>query len=210
MLRMAVMLLLGSASYGFSIGFFHSSTYALRNMIKFPLLIFCTATICAMAYFLVSRLLGVNIGFRSVQRLSADIFAGVSLLLASLAIPNLFLALTLDQPTSAEALGAYPLFQGFNVLLIAICGCLALVRQGGRLLAEHGLNTKKAFAMIFVWLALSLPVGGQGAWFLRPFFGISALPHLEDFCLGTRPDWRGDTNFFEAVYHIVSPPGGNQ
>lgn len=205
MFKMAAMLFLGSASYGFSIGFFHSSTYAMRNLIKFPLLICITATICAISYFLVSRLMGARIGFFSVQKLSLDIYAGISLLLASLAVCNLFLALTLEPPTSARELGGYPLFQGFNVGLIAICGCIALARQGGQLLAQHDLSAKKASAMIVVWLALSMFVGGQGAWYLRPFFGVSAQYTLDEFCMGTRPDSRGLNNIYEAVYHLIVP-----
>lgn len=205
MLRLAPTLFLGSALYGFSIGFFHSNTYALRNLIKFPLLICVTATICAMSYFLVSRLMGARIGFLSVQRLSLDIYAGISLLLASLASTNIFLALTLTPPSSVRELGGYPLFQGFNVLLIAISGSIALIRQGGRLLAEHGLGRKRVSALILVWLALSLFVGGQGAWYLRPFFGVSAAHTLDDFCMGTRPDGRGINNIYEAVYRLVVP-----
>ena len=201
------MLFLGSASYGFSIGFFHSTTYALRNLIKFPLLICVTASICAMSYFLVSRLLGARIGFFSVQKLSLDIFAGISLLLASLSVTNLFLALTLDPPSSAVELGGYRLFQGFNILLISICGSLALIREGGQLLAEHDLGAKRVSALILVWLALSLFVGGQGAWYLRPFFGVSTHPHFQEFCRGTQIDEGGINNFFEAVYHLVFQPG---
>ena len=55
------------------------------------------------------------------------------------------------------------------------------------------------------WLALSLLVGGQAAWTLRPFFGVRSIPGAETrFFLGSSPDYRGSTNFYEAVYNVVA------
>ncbi len=57
------------------------------------------------------------------------------------------------------------------------------------------------------WLLLSLLVGGQWAWYLRPFFGVASISaEVTPFCLGTLPDYRGATSFFEAVLHLVDPP----
>ena len=54
------------------------------------------------------------------------------------------------------------------------------------------------------WLALSLLVGGQAAWTLRPFFGVRSIPADQTrFFLGSSPDYRGSTNFYEAVYDVV-------
>ncbi|MFT5357956.1 MAG: hypothetical protein ACI9KE_005193, partial [Polyangiales bacterium] len=39
-----------SAIYGFSIGAVHSLVFALRNLIKFPLLLLVTAIVCCLAY----------------------------------------------------------------------------------------------------------------------------------------------------------------
>ena len=56
------------------------------------------------------------------------------------------------------------------------------------------------------WLALSLLVGGQVAWTLRPFFGVRSIPGAETrFFLGSSPDYRGATNFYEAVHNVVAP-----
>jgi hypothetical protein len=56
------------------------------------------------------------------------------------------------------------------------------------------------------WLALSLFVGGQAAWFLRPFFGVASIAGKETrFFLGAAPDYNGSTNFYEAVYHLIIP-----
>ena len=57
------------------------------------------------------------------------------------------------------------------------------------------------------WLALSLAVGGQAAWTLRPFFGVRSIPGAETrFFLGASPDYRGSTNFYEAVRDAITPP----
>ena len=57
------------------------------------------------------------------------------------------------------------------------------------------------------WVLLSLLAGGQAAWYLRPFFGVASIDgRATRFCLGTTPDYRGATNFYEAVYHLLRPP----
>jgi len=57
------------------------------------------------------------------------------------------------------------------------------------------------------WLALSLLVGGQAAWTLRPFFGVRSIPGEKTrFFLGSAPDYRGSTNFYEAVRDVVTEP----
>jgi hypothetical protein len=55
-------------------------------------------------------------------------------------------------------------------------------------------------------LALSVLVGGQVAWTLRPFFGVRSIPGAETrFFLGSSPDYRGATNVYEAVANVVAP-----
>ena len=57
------------------------------------------------------------------------------------------------------------------------------------------------------WLALSLLVGGQAAWTLRPFFGVRSIPGDQTrFFLGSSPDYRGSTNFYEAVRDVDHAP----
>jgi hypothetical protein len=38
---------------------------------------------------------------------------------------------------------------------------------------------------------------------MRPFCGVVGAP----FMLGSQPDFRGATSFYEAVYHVFVPPG---
>lgn len=205
--QVVVGLVLSSAAYGFAIGSGHSWLYACRNLVKFPLLILATAAICALAYFVFARFLAPRLTFRDVQRLVIQLFRDASVMLAGLSPVSFFLAMTMEQPTT-EHLGEYPFFQGLNVMFIAVCGSIALVRQTKALLGEHGLMRSTGLAIITVWLSLSLFTGGQCCWYMRPFFGISAIKGPPPpFFLGTTPDFRGARSFYEAVYNLmISPP----
>ena len=73
--------------------------------------------------------------------------------------------------------------------------------------AYHPWPLSRRLTLVAGWLALSLLVGGQAAWTLRPFFGVRSIPGAETrFFLGSSPDYRGSTNFYEAVYDVVTAP----
>jgi hypothetical protein len=56
-------------------------------------------------------------------------------------------------------------------------------------------------------LALSLAVGGQAAFYLRPFVGLPATRGGDPpFLLGDAPDARGARNFYAAVWQVVTSP----
>ena len=190
-------LVLSSAAYGFAIGSGHSWLYACRNLAKFPLLILATGAICALAYFVFARFLAPKLTFQDVQRLVIQLFRDTSVMLAGLSPVSFFLAMTME----------YPFFQGLNVIFIAVCGSIALVRQTKALLGEHGLMRSTGLAIITGWLVLSLFTGGQCCWYMRPFFGISAIKGPPPpFFLGTTPDFRGARSFYEAVYNLMTSP----
>jgi hypothetical protein len=203
-LRDLIVMVAASAIYGFAAGSVHSLLFACRNLVKFPLLILVTTGVCALAYYLFARFASTPLTFAEVQAAVLRIFRNFSVLLASLAPVVYFLARVLEQPSTERELGEYPLFLGLNVLLIAVCGCAAVVRQAGVLLRGHGVSPRKAWTLIAAWLVLSLIVGAQWAWYLRPFFGVSALAEHTPFCLGTAPDFRGAASFYEAVYDIFA------
>jgi hypothetical protein len=153
-----------------------------------------------------ARFASTSLTFGEVQAVVLRIFRNLSVLLASLSPVVYFLARVIEQPATDRELGEYPLFLGINVFLIALCGCVAVVRQASTLFTGQGLSLPKAWALITAWLLLSLLVGAQWAWYLRPFFGVSALEEDTPFCLGTSPDFRGATSFYEAVHDIFNPP----
>lgn len=199
-------LVIASAIYGFAIGSVHSRTFAIYNLVKFPLLILITAAVCSVSYYAAIRFVTRRLSFGEVQGLAVGTFQEIALLLASLSPVSFFLAKTIRQP-DAEGLNEYPLFLGLNVLLIAICGTVALIRRTSILVSQHSLDARMGALVMFLWLSLSLFVGAQCAWYLRPFFGVSTIDASQvGFIEGTRPDHRGATSFYEAVYHLFVPP----
>lgn len=199
-------LVLAAAAYGYTIGAAHSPLYAQRDVVKLPLLILGTGLVCGVAYLVVGRFLVPTLTAGRVRDLVVGCFRDLSVLLASLAPPNLFVALVLVN-TDDSALGEYSLFLGLNVLFVAACGALALARRGRELLRSLGLGAGRTAAVLTAWVLLTLCVGGQGAFYLRPFFGLPASRgNVPPFALGTEPDVRGATNFFEAVAQVVREP----
>ncbi len=199
-------LVAGSAAYGFTVGAAHSLLYARRNLVKLPLLLVGTGLVCALAYFVVARFLLARVGPRQVGALVLGLFRDLAVLLASLAPANLLLAWILRH-TDDGRVGEYGLFLGLNVLFVALSGGLALVRQGWDLLAAERVPVARAALVVALWLGLSLAVGGQGAFYLRPFFGLPASRgNAPPFALGNAPDVRGATNFFEAAWQVFSAP----
>ncbi|MFK8001707.1 MAG: hypothetical protein AB8H86_19085 [Polyangiales bacterium] len=203
MIRQLLMLAGASAIYGFSIGSVHSLVFALRNLIKFPLLLLVTALVCSLACTLAARALCPSLGFRAVLRAVLAIFADTSLLLAALAPVMLFLTFALER-ADENGLHDYPLFLALNVLAIACSGALALFRRTRTLAAEHRLSARRASTITAVWMLLSLLVGSQWSWYLRPFCGVATVD--APFMLGAEPDFRGATNFYQAVYQIFAAP----
>jgi hypothetical protein len=201
----ALVLVIAGAIYGAAIGAAHSVTLAVLNLLKLPLLLTTTAIVCAIAYFLCARLWGLGIDFVHVLGLVVRCFRDIALLLASVAPACLFFARAFDPATSLSNRGEYPWFVGLNVALIALCGTLAVIRQGRTLLVQHGLSAQRSATLVTAWLALSLVVGAQGAWYLRPFFGRRFMP-VTTFCRGAEADEYGATSFYTAVYHLVRLP----
>ncbi len=199
-MRRQVLTLAGaSAIYGFSIGAVHSLVFALRNLIKFPLLLLVTAAVCAIGYSIVARALCRSLGFHVVLRAVLAIFSDTSVLLAAVAPVMLFLALALER-ADESGLRDYPLFLAINVVAIASCGSLALVRRTRALAAQHELTGARASAITAAWMLMSLLVGSQWSWYLRPFCGVATVN--APFMLGDEPDFRGATNFYQAVYQV--------
>jgi hypothetical protein len=206
MLKTLASLIAASAVYGFTVGSAHCLLYASRNLIKFPLLILSTAIVCSLAYFVMARFLTPELSFRHVQGLVITLFRDLSILLVSLSPVNYFIAQILVH-TDDSRLGEYSFFLGMNVVFVAICGTLALVRQARSMLAAFPVSQRRVAAIISSWLLLTLLVGGQAAFYLRPFFGLPVSRGVTPpFALGAEPDVRGATNFYEAMIQIFTEP----
>lgn len=186
--------------YGFAIGSVHSTEFALRNLVKMPLLLGVTAAVCALAYYLLARMLTRRLSFADVQREAVAVFADTAVLLGSLALPMLFLAHVIVRP-DARGLHEYELFLVANVVAIAFAGSLALVRRAAALRDATGLGGRASAMLLAGWMSVSLVVGAQWSWYLRPFCGVATVD--APFVLGTEPDFRGDRSFYEAFAHAL-------
>jgi hypothetical protein len=197
----------GLGVYGFALGLAHSELYALRNVLKMPLLASVIAVVCSLSWWIVARAAGARIGFFEVQRVAWLLFRDLGVLLASLAPVVIFLAIVLRTSDDGH-LGEYDSFLGLNVLAIAACGAIALAKQARHLFTAHAVDLARAWGLVGAWLVLTAAVGGQAAFYMRPFFGFPATRGGHPpFFLGSQADLRGATNFFEAVAQtIVHPP----
>lgn len=192
-----------AAGYGFCIGSAKNLTYAGYSALKVPMLLLGTALLCALASFVVARFLGVALRFVEVQRATLALYRALALLLASLSPVALFLGQTMAPPDE-RSLGGYPGFVGVNMLFIAAAGAMALLLQARTLLREHGVPPRLARVVVLCWLCLSLGVGGQLAFYLRPFFGIASLTGAPKFMAGDEPTVTGARNFYEVVWQFVT------
>jgi len=196
--------LLAAAAYGFSLGASHDLLGASRNLVKFPLLIGATAAIAAVAFWVAALALGADLSFGAVQRTTFLLFHDVAILLASLAPAVLFVGLVL-RATDDGWLGEYDFFFAANVGLVAAAGGLALVRRAQALLLASGLFLRRALLVVLAWLALSLFVGGQVAFLIRPLIGVPATRGATPpWFLGSEPDARGATSFYGAVFQAIT------
>jgi hypothetical protein len=206
MIRSAALTLSSAALYGFALGSAHSELYAARNLLKFPLLVAITGAVCALSWWLVARLAGAPLSFGGVQRAAGKLFRDASVLLASLA-PAVFFVARCLRATDDGQLGDYDSFLAFNLAAVALAGSLALLRQARALLVSAQLAPARATLLVASWLVLSLAVGGQAAFVMRPFFGFPATRGARPpLFLGAEPDVRGATNFYEAVLQTLQRP----
>lgn len=201
--RSMLLLVSGAAAYGFAAGSGHDLLYAGRDAVKFPLLLLVTAAICAASFQVVALTFQLRLSWLATQRLAFALFRDAALLLASLAPIVLFLALVL-RTSDDGARGEYDFFLAANMTAIALAGTLALLRQVRTLRSSGALPPRRALAISGCWLLLALLVGGQAAFWMRPFYGYPATRGVRPpWFLGREPDLRGATNFFEALDQAV-------
>jgi outer membrane protein TolC len=205
-IRVLATIVLGSALYGYAVGSAHSELYALRNLVKMPLLLLGTGALCALADHVLARWLLPQVRPARVAYGVLQAYGDLAALLASLSPCVGLLALSMRRQDDGQ-LGEYGAFLAANALGIAACGAAA-VRARLRRLCDDGAAPPRARALLAVSLALSLAVGGQVAFQLRPLFGLPASRGAPPppFCLGDAPDARGARNFYEAMWQVATRP----
>jgi hypothetical protein len=206
MIRSVLAAWLALALYGFSLGLAHSELYAARNLLKFPLLVTVTAVVCSASWWILARAFAAPLSFTNVQRTVWVMFRDLGFLLASLSPVVMFFAIA-ARATDDGRLGEYDRFLALNIVCIAVCGVIALAKGVHTMFTSHEVTRTRAALLVAGWLAVAAVVGGQAAFFMRPFFGFPATrggnPPL---FLGAAPDLRGATNFFEAVKQTIERP----
>jgi hypothetical protein len=194
-------ILLASAIYGFSGGSIDGWHGAVRSLVKFPLLIFLISVLCSLAWWLTARFLACRLSLCATIASTLQAFADASLMLVALAPVNLFLSQTMVYPNQIYE---YPLFLGLNIVFVATCGTAAVIRQVWLMQKTQHIPLRRTLAVAAAWLAIGLFVGGQCSWYLCPFYGNRAAEPMP-FILGTQPDSRGATSFYEGVYNLFRP-----
>jgi hypothetical protein len=189
----ALVTLIGSGAYGFTLGIWRAPLQSLYTAIKFPLLIFLTCCGNAAINGMFAQLLGSALSFKQTSLAILISFAIAATILAG------FSPITLFIWYNAPPLGSETAILGHSVMLLAHVGAIAFAgvianRRLFGLLRKISGRDGTARAVLFSWLTGNLFLGAQLAWNLRPFIGSPklAVQFLRDDPL------RG--NFYEAVW----------
>lgn len=191
----AAVVVLGSATYGFTFGLWRSSLLACYVAIKLPLLLVATTSLVMLLNWILAQLMASGLGFWQVAALTYRAMATASLVLASLAPVSAFMAVACPPPRPSHDLS-------HNVLLlihVAFVACAGVygnstILRGMRRLCRPGTPITRLYLS---WLASNVLVGCQLAWVLRPFLGSPNYP-----VAFLRPDAL-EGNFFEFVFVTI-------
>jgi hypothetical protein len=187
----------GSALYGATVGWWQSPWQAVYAAVKFPFLILATVAGNALLNGMLAQVLGLPLTFRQSLLAILMSFAVATLMLAAFAPLALFLAYS--APVTDRA---YSVVLLTHVTAIAYAGVAANIRLFRLLCALSG-SRVLARRVLLAWLAGNLVVGTQVSWIICPFIGDPAKPVM---FIQAHPFQR---NFFEyavdRVVHLVQP-----
>lgn len=190
--QFALVILIGSSLYGFTLGIWRSSTQAFFTALKFPLVVFLTSAANAALNGMVAQLLGAGLSFRQTALAILCSFATAAVVLTAFSPITLFVWYNAPPLASRGAILGHSVMLVTHVFVIALAGVLANRELLSVLTTMWG-TAATARRVVFSWLAGNLFLGAQIAWNLRPFIGSPFLPvqFVRDDPL------RG--NFYEAV-----------
>ena len=190
------LILLGCASYGFTVGLWRSPTLALYVAIKLPLLIFLVIAINGLLNGLLAQLLGSGLGFRQTLYTILMSFTTFAAIVGSVSPLILFLLYSLPSTDTVNEAQQHGLLLLTHTLFIAYAGIIANIQMLKLLVTAAG-NRLAGLRTFCAWTLGNLFVGAQIAWILRPFFGSPGLPIVL-----LRPNPL-DGNFYEALYKAL-------
>jgi hypothetical protein len=192
----ALVVLLGSGLYGFTVGLWRAPLQSFYTALKFPLLIFLTGAGNALLNGMLAQLLGSGLSFRQTSLAILMSFALTALILGALSPISLFILYNTPALTSGGTLLGHSITLLTHVFFIAGAGIVANRRLYHLLETVSG-SRAVARRVLCGWLGGNFLLGSQLAWVLRPFIGSPGLP-IE--FLRADPV-RG--NFYEAVGHAL-------
>jgi 4-hydroxy-3-methylbut-2-enyl diphosphate reductase len=189
----AILILIGSGLYGFTLGIWRAPLQSVYTAIKFPLLIILTCGGNALVNGMLAQILGSGLSFKQTMLAILMSFAIAAVILGGFSPITLFIWYNAPPLASKSAVLGHSLMLLTHVSAIAFAGVMANRRLFDLLRKMSG-RAATARAVLFSWLAGNLFLGAQLAWNLRPFIGSPALAvqFLRDDPL------RG--NFYEAVW----------
>ena len=192
----AVIILVGSGIYGFTLGIWRAPVQSLFTAIKFPLLICLTCAGNALVNGMLAQILGSGLSFKQTFVAILMSFAIAALILGGFAPITLFIWYNAPPLASKNAILGHSVMLLAHVAAIAFAGLMANRRLLDLLRKMSG-HVATARTVLFSWLAGNLFLGAQLAWNLRPFIGSPrlAVQFLRDDPL------RG--NFYEAVWRAL-------
>lgn len=188
----ALVVLIGSGLYGFTVGLWRAPLQSLYTALKFPLLIFLTCAGNALLNGMLAQLLGSTLSFRQTSLAILMSFALTSLILGALSPVSLFVLWNTPPLDSKATLLGHSVTLLTHVFFIACAGVIANQRLY-HLLQKVSPSRTIARRVLWGWLGGNFLLGSQLAWVLRPFIGS---PRLAIEFLRHDP-LRG--NFYEAV-----------
>ena len=189
---LATTLVLGSAAYGFSVGWWRSPDMAFYVALKLPLLVLLTLAGNAFLNGIFAGVLGSRLDFRETFAACLAGFATFGLIVGSVSPVTFFMAVNAPPPDAAEAAQFHSIFLLSHVVIVGYAGMIAHVKLLSAL-RERCPSPAIASRTLAAWLAGNLFVGAQLSWNLRPFFGS---PNLTVAFLREDPF---DGTFYEAV-----------
>jgi len=191
--RGAIVIVLGFALYGFTVGYWRSPVMGVFVAVKMPLLIALTLGCNGLLNGLLGILLGSGLGFRQSLHALLSAFAISALILGAVAPVTLFLAVNVPSADSSQAASAHSAYLLTHTFLIALAGLTGVMRLG-KLLESYSSSRVIARSTLAAWIAGNAFLGMQFSWILRPFFGS---PGLKVAFLREDP-MKG--SFYEAVW----------
>ncbi|XCN72059.1 MAG: hypothetical protein Q3M24_17350 [Candidatus Electrothrix aestuarii] len=189
-----LLIIIGGAIYGASLGIWRAPLQACFVAVKFPLLLLLTALGTALINGMLAQLLQAPIQFRQSLLAVLMSFALLAVMLASFTPLIGFLLWHLPPMSSKGQMDTHRIFLLANVAVIAFSGTVANLQLYYLLKQISG---KSAGQILAVWLAMNLFLGAQLSWNLRPFVGTPALP------VTFMRDDPFNGSFYEAVFLLV-------